>query len=88
VNHIPLRQLFSTKTHLILSWFGRDKSAIVHRSYDADTGQARKHDREDEGDTVEKSVQGLAEQIVAQDAQRRKADLVSKFIILSTSPSI
>jgi coiled-coil domain-containing protein 12 len=52
-------------------------SSIVHRAYDQSTNAAKRHDRAEEEDTVEKAVEGLSQQIVAEDAERRQEDLVS-----------
>jgi len=50
---------------------------IVFRSYDRETGQARKRTRADgeAEETVESRVAGLAERIVAEDAERRAQEL-------------
>ncbi|GAA5896465.1 hypothetical protein JCM5296_000673 [Sporobolomyces johnsonii] len=54
----------------------RDKSAVFKfRNYDPDTGTLRKHARTDEEDTVEKQVEGLADQVIAQDEHTRAQDL-------------
>lgn len=48
------------------------------RNFDPETRTLRKHAQEDEimQDTVEKDVSGLAEQIIADDEQRREQELV------------
>lgn len=46
------------------------------RNYDPETRQARKREGADE-DTVEKAVEGLAEEIIAEDEERRAEELVS-----------
>ncbi|GAA5920217.1 hypothetical protein JCM1841_000421, partial [Sporobolomyces salmonicolor] len=45
------------------------------RNYDPETGTLRKHARTDEDDTVEKQVEGLADQVIAQDEHVRAQDL-------------
>jgi coiled-coil domain-containing protein 12 len=48
------------------------------RNYDPETKQMRKRDAQDGGeDTVEKAVEGLAESILREDAEKRKEELVS-----------
>lgn len=47
------------------------------RNYDPETGTARKHARTDEDDTVEKQVEGLAEQAILRDEIQRQQELVS-----------
>lgn len=48
------------------------------RNYDPQTRTLRKHDNaDDQDDTVEKNVEGLAERIIAEDEERRMQDLVS-----------
>ncbi|CEQ39729.1 SPOSA6832_01288 [Sporobolomyces salmonicolor] len=55
---------------------GADKSAVFKfRNYDPETGTLRKHARTDEDDTVEKQVEGLADQVIAQDEHVRAQDL-------------
>lgn len=51
--------------------------AFRFRNYDPATGGMRKHARTDEHDTVEKQVEGLAEEVIAQDELTRNQDLVS-----------
>lgn len=46
------------------------------RNYDPETGTARKHTKVDEQDTVEKQVEGLAEQVIALDELKRAQELV------------
>lgn len=48
------------------------------RNFDPETRQSRKRDKEDEPeDTVEKAVEGLAEQIIKEDEEKRAEELVS-----------
>lgn len=59
-----------------------DEPVIKHRSFDPETRTLKKrtnaHDEdvEMEEDTVEHRVEGLAEKIIAEDAERRAQDLV------------
>lgn len=46
------------------------------RNYDPETRQVRKREANGE-DTVEKAVEGLAEEIIAEDEERRAEELVS-----------
>ncbi|KAI0819082.1 mRNA splicing factor [Irpex lacteus] len=50
---------------------------IKHRTYDPETKTLKKHVAEGdvEMDTVEKHIDGLAEQIIAEDAERRTQEL-------------
>lgn len=51
--------------------------AFKLRNYDPETKQMRKRDAQDGGeDTVEKAVEGLAESILREDAEKRKEELV------------
>ncbi|EMD38065.1 hypothetical protein CERSUDRAFT_113210 [Gelatoporia subvermispora B] len=53
-----------------------EESVIRHRLFDPETRTLKKHGEDVEmQDTVEKKVEGLAEQIIAEDAQRRAQDL-------------
>ncbi|GAA5853731.1 hypothetical protein JCM9279_000289 [Rhodotorula babjevae] len=52
-----------------------EAEAFKFRNYDPDTGKARKHARTDEADTVEKQVEGLADQAIAQDELQRAQEL-------------
>lgn len=60
--------------------FPRDEPQAVRlkqRNFDPETRTLRKRDRTDAlGDTVEKNVEGVAEQIIAEDAERRQQELV------------
>lgn len=51
---------------------------IKHRTYDPEKKTLKKHspDEDVEMDTVEKRVDGLAEQIIKEDEERRAQDLV------------
>lgn len=51
---------------------------IKHRTYDPETKTLKKHatDGDVEMDTVEKNIEGLAELIIAEDAERRTQELV------------
>jgi hypothetical protein len=52
------------------------------RNYDPETKQMRKRDAQDGGeDTVEKAVEGLAESILREDAEKRKEELVSSCLL-------
>lgn len=46
------------------------------RNFDPETRQLRARERGEEEDTVEKAVEGLAEQILAEDEEKRKEELV------------
>ncbi|KAI0362653.1 mRNA splicing factor [Trametes cingulata] len=51
---------------------------IKHRSFDPNTRSLKKHTPEEDAqmeDTVEHQVEGLAEKIIAEDAERRAQDL-------------
>ncbi|KAI0086140.1 mRNA splicing factor [Irpex rosettiformis] len=52
-------------------------SVITHRTYDPETRTLKKHatDGDVEMDTVEKNVDGLAEQIIKEDEERRIQEL-------------
>ncbi|OCH88191.1 mRNA splicing factor [Obba rivulosa] len=53
-----------------------DEPVIKHRLFDPETRTLKKHEEDVEmEDTVEKNVEGLAQQIIAEDAQRREQDL-------------
>ena len=55
---------------------------LKQRNFDPETRTLRKRDAKDTlEDTVEKNVEGVAEQIIAEDAERRQQELVR------TSPS-
>ena len=56
-----------------------DEPVIKHRTFDPSTRTLKKHENDEdvEMDTVEKNVEGLAEQIIEEDAERRAQDLVS-----------
>lgn len=47
------------------------------RNFDPETRQARKRENGAGEDTVEKAVEGLAEEIVQEDEERRAEELVS-----------
>ena len=51
---------------------------IKHRTYDPETKTLKKRTQDDdvEMETVEKRVEGLAEQIIKQDEERRAQELV------------
>ncbi|WWC72477.1 uncharacterized protein I206_106439 [Kwoniella pini CBS 10737] len=50
--------------------------AFKQRNYDPETRTLRKRGQEDENeDTVEKAVEGLAEQIIKEDEEKRKEEL-------------
>ncbi|KZV92179.1 mRNA splicing factor [Exidia glandulosa HHB12029] len=48
---------------------------VKHRNFDPETRQLRKYAGEDATDTVERVVDGLAEKIIAEDAERRNQEL-------------
>ncbi|KAM0750946.1 hypothetical protein T439DRAFT_356673 [Meredithblackwellia eburnea MCA 4105] len=53
-----------------------DKPEVFRfRNYDPNTGEARKHARLEEEDTVEKQVEGLAEKVILEDELRRGEEL-------------
>lgn len=54
-----------------------DEPVIKNRNFDPTTRTLRKHDRteDDTEDTVEKNVDGLAEEIIAEDEERRAQEL-------------
>lgn len=57
-----------------------EEPVIKHRTFDPETRGLKKHTPEDDvvmEDTVEKKVEGLAEKIIAEDAERRAQELVS-----------
>ena len=59
-----------------------DRKAFVFkpRNYDPETRTIRKRALgEEDEDTVEKAVEGLAEQIIAEDEERRAQELVRSF---------
>ena len=62
-----------------------DEPVIKHRTFDPSTRTLKKHtnDEDVEMDTVEKNIEGLAEQIIQEDAERRAQDLVSSARIIS-----
>lgn len=54
---------------------------IKHRIYDPETKTLKRRTDEDvEMDTVENHIEGLAEQIIEEDAQQRAQDLVSSML--------
>lgn len=56
----------------------RSHFTFKQRNFDPETRQLRNRDREDAGeDTVEKAVEGLAEDILKEDEEKRKEELVS-----------
>lgn len=54
---------------------GEDARPVKHRNFDPETRTLRKHAGEDATDTVERAVDGLAERIIAEDAERRNQEL-------------
>jgi len=52
-----------------------EEAPLKLRSFDPESRTLRKHAPEDEEDTVEKNVEGLAEQIIKEDEQKRAEDL-------------
>jgi hypothetical protein len=56
----------------------RSHFAFKQRNFDPETRQLRVREAgEDAEDTVEKAVEGLAEQIIKEDEEKRKEELVS-----------
>ena len=68
------------RAHLIVSLEShishRGEMVISTRNFDPETRTLKKRFRENEEDTVEKAVVGLAEKIVAEEEERRSQDLV------------
>jgi coiled-coil domain-containing protein 12 len=61
----------------------RSHFTFKQRNFDPETRQLRNREREDAGeDTVEKAVEGLAEEILKEDEEKRKEELV-RFLFLS-----
>lgn len=57
-----------------------DEPIIKSRNYDPESRTIKKRTKEESGvmdDTVEKNVEGLAQQIIQEDEQRRAQELVS-----------
>lgn len=54
----------------------RYRPPVKYRNYDPETRQLRRHTEGDVTDTVEQVVDGLAEKIIAEDAERRNQELV------------
>ncbi|EJD44184.1 mRNA splicing factor [Auricularia subglabra TFB-10046 SS5] len=54
---------------------GEDVRPVKHRNFDPETRTLRKHAGEEATDTVERAVDGLAEKIIAEDAERRNQEL-------------
>ncbi|KAM0792428.1 hypothetical protein ACM66B_005105 [Microbotryomycetes sp. NB124-2] len=52
-----------------------DDQVFRFRNYDPETGQARKHARTQDSDTVEHQVEGMADQVIADDQVRRAQEL-------------
>lgn len=66
-----------------------EEPVIKHRTFDPESRGLKKHSPEDDivmEDTVEKKVDGLAEQIIAEDAERRAQELVGHVHVLSGGP--
>lgn len=63
---------------IILHFFVcRTHFALKQRNYDPETRGFRKRETGEEGeDTVEKAVEGLAEQIIKEDEEKRNEELV------------
>lgn len=55
-----------------------DRPVIRPRNFDPETRTLRKHADDDQMDTIEKNVEGLAEKIIAEDAERRQQELASR----------
>ncbi|THG94432.1 hypothetical protein EW026_g7041 [Hermanssonia centrifuga] len=60
-----------------VSQTGEVEPVVKHRTYDPETKTLKKHAPDDDFDmdTVEKEVDGLAEQIIKEDEERRAQDL-------------
>lgn len=70
--------LSSTNLHRRKANSSTTHFAFKQRNFDPETRQARKRGVGEGGeDTVEKAVEGLAEEIVQEDEERRAEDLVS-----------
>ncbi len=65
---------------------GEVEPVVKHRTYDPETKTLKKHAPDDDFDmdTVEKEVDGLAEQIIKEDEERRAQDLVRPNAISSS----
>lgn len=66
------------------------KPVIKNRTFDPETRTLRKHAQTEDvemQDTVERKIEGLAESIIAEDAERRAQDLVSARHLASLGPS-
>jgi len=67
-----------------MSWFSEETGPLQlkHRNFDPSTRTVRRHEGvgvetgDDNEDTVEHAVQGLQERIIAEDEERRAAELV------------
>jgi len=61
----------------------RSHFTFKQRNFDPETRQLRNRERDDAGeDTVEKAVEGLAEDILREDEEKRKEELVRVFCSL------
>ena len=80
VRGMSLRKLVSRAMVSPCPWRSEDVEPVVkHRSFDPATRTLKKHTNDEDvemDDTVEHQVDGLAEKIIAEDAERRAQDLV------------
>ena len=67
-----------------------EEGVVKHRTYDPDTKTLKKHatDGDVEMDTVEKNIEGLAEQIIEEDAERRAQELLWHFTHIVDVPPL
>jgi coiled-coil domain-containing protein 12 len=72
--------LFHSNWHVVVDWHSlSDEPIIKNRNYDPESRTLKKRTREDDAmmqDTVEKDVEGLAQNIIIEDEQRRAQELV------------
>lgn len=61
-----------------------EESVIKHRTFDPETRTLKKrvNDEDIDMETVEKEIEGLAEKIIQEDAERRAQDLVRSRTLL------
>lgn len=78
-DQLILLQLFVCRTHF----------ALKQRNYDPEARGFRKRETGEEGeDTVEKAVEGLAEQIIKEDEEKRNEELVCLNLYLFELPIV
>lgn len=72
-----------------MSFVCRTHFALKQRNYDPETRGFRKRETGEEGeDTVEKAVEGLAEQIIKEDEEKRNEELVCRNLHLLKYPIV